>query len=275
VPVGRALWFIESHFAEEITLDDIASVGGVSRYHMSRVFGIATGFSVMRYVRGRRLSEAARSLAQGAPDILAVALGAGYGSHEAFTRAFRDQFGVTPEMVRAQGNLDNTSLMEPLKMDETLLTTLAPPQFLTGKTLLIAGLGERYNSEASAHIPAQWQRFVPYLGHIPGQIGRATYGVICNSDDAGNADYICGVEVSDFSRLPPGFSRLRIPEHKYAVFSHTSHVSEIRRTWFTIWNKWLPESGHAAAEAPEFELYGEIFNPVTGMGGVEIWLPIK
>jgi len=73
-PVGKALWFIESHFAQEIALEDIAKSGGVSRYHMSQVFGIATGLSVMRYVRGRRLTEAARCLASGAPDILAIAL---------------------------------------------------------------------------------------------------------------------------------------------------------------------------------------------------------
>jgi AraC family transcriptional regulator len=128
-PVAKALWYIESHFGQEITLDDVANVAGVSRYHMSRVFGLTTGRSVMRYVRGRRLTEAARCLAQGAPDILAIALDAGYGSHEAFTRAFRDQFGLTPEMARAQGNLHNIELMEPLRMemDKTLLTDLEPP----------------------------------------------------------------------------------------------------------------------------------------------------
>ena len=51
----------------------------------------------MRYMRGRRLSEAARVLANGGADILTVALDFGYGSHEAFTRAFRrSQFGVNP-----------------------------------------------------------------------------------------------------------------------------------------------------------------------------------
>src|ERR1700682_2721807 len=79
-PVAKALWFVENHFREEMTLDDVASIGGVSRYRMSRVFGIATGRSIMSYVRGRRLTEAARTLASGAPDILAVALDAGYGS---------------------------------------------------------------------------------------------------------------------------------------------------------------------------------------------------
>jgi AraC family transcriptional regulator len=106
-PVGKAIWFIETHFAGDLSLDEIAKAAGVSRYHLVHAFGFATGQSVMRYVRGRRLTEAARSLAGGAPDILAVALDAGYGSHEAFTRAFRDQFGLTPEAARARRALDN------------------------------------------------------------------------------------------------------------------------------------------------------------------------
>jgi AraC family transcriptional regulator len=274
-PVGKALWFIESHFAGEITLDDIAASGGVSRYHMSRAFGVATGRSAMRYARGRRLTEAARSLADGAPDILAVALDAGYGSHEAFTRAFRDQFGLTPEQVRAQRHVDNLELVEPIKMDETLIADLEPPRLENGKPLLIAGLGARYSCETSKAIPAQWQRFQPHIGNIPGQIGRAAYGVCCNSDDAGTFDYICGVEVADFSALPPEFSHVRISRQRYAVFTHRAHISTIRRTVNTIWNKWLPESPHEAADAPDFERYGEDFDPETGSGGVEIWVPIK
>src|SRR3954469_126714 len=115
-PVGKAIWFIESHLCSELTLEQVAEIGGVSRYHMVRAFGMTTGCSVMRYVRARRLTEAARTLANGAPDILAVALDAGYASHEAFTRAFRDQFGSTPDKVRTTGTVDNLLLMEPIRM---------------------------------------------------------------------------------------------------------------------------------------------------------------
>ena len=62
---------------------------------------------------------------------------------------------------------------------------------------------------------------------------------------------------------------------RYAVFAHRDHIAAIRRTWFTIWNKWLPESGHQVAESPEFERYGEEFDPRTGTGGLEIWIPIQ
>src|SRR5690349_18664136 len=145
-PAAKAIWFIESHFAEEITLEDIATAVCVSRYHLSRTFGLATGMSLMRYVRGRRLTEAAKQLANGVPDvILAVAVEAGYGSHEAFTRAFRDEFGVTPESVREQGTVENLKLMEPIRMDESKTKTMAPPRIEVGRSLTIAGMGQRYS----------------------------------------------------------------------------------------------------------------------------------
>jgi AraC family transcriptional regulator len=274
-PVGKALWYIESHFADDISLGEVAAVAGVSRYHVTRAFGEATGLPVMRYVRARRLSEAAKALCNGAPDILSIALDAGYGSHEAFTRAFRDQFGQAPETVRAQRHLDNIALVEPIMMDQTLLADLTPPRFESHDTFLVAGLSERYDCKTNKAIPAQWQRFVPHIGHIAGQIGAIAYGVCCNPDDDGNFDYIAGVEVSSFSGLPPEFGRVRIPPQKYAVFSHADHISTIRRTTMTIWNKWLPESGLEVADAPSFERYNEAFDGNTGLGGLEIWIPIR
>jgi AraC family transcriptional regulator len=273
-PAQKALWFIESHLADALSLDEIAGVVGISRFHMVRAFAAATGVSVMRYVRVRRLSEAARALAAGAPDILTLALEADYGSHEAFTRAFRDHFGVTPEAVRASSHLDSLRLQEPIVMDSTALDNLPAPRFTTSKPLLIAGLGERYTWESGAAIPGQWQRFHQSVANFPGRIGPVAYGVCCNADDAGNFDYITGVEVPDFSDLPREFSRVRIPEQKYAVFTHRDHVSTIRRTINTVWNQWLPASGLKAVDAPSLERYGENFDPLTGYGGLEIWMPV-
>jgi AraC family transcriptional regulator len=275
-PAQKALWYIEGHLARELTLDEIAAIGGVSRFHMVRSFAAATGSSVMRYVRARRLSEAARALASGAPDILALALEADYGSHEAFTRAFRDHFGVTPEAVRGAKRLDHLRLQEPIVMDSTALDHLKPPRFETSKPLLVAGVGEPINAEnGGAGIPSQWSRFHQAVENIPDRVGKVAYGVCCKGDDAGNFEYIAGVQVTDFSELPREFSRVRIPEQKYAVFTHAEHISTIRRTINTIWNHWLPISGMKAAEAPNFERYDENFDPLTGDGGLEIWIPVR
>lgn len=274
-PVARALWYIESHFSDAIDLGEIADVSGVSRYYLSRAFGAATGSSITRYVRGRRLSEAARALCNGAPDILAVALEAGYGSHEAFTRAFTDQFGVTPESVRAQGHVLNLALIDAIRRDHAGMLALEEPRIENGRVLLIAGLTERYRSETVQNIPSQWQRFAQHIGHVPGQVGNVAYGVCANTDEDGNMEYVSGVEVSSFTDVPQELSRLRIPEKKYTVFTHRGHISGIGNTWNAIWNQWLPKSGRQADDAPDFERYDDRFDPKTGTGDVEIWIPLK
>jgi AraC family transcriptional regulator len=48
----------------------------------------------------------------------------------------------------------------------------------------------------------------------------------------------------------------------------------MRRTVYTIWNKWLPKSGRAVADAPGFECYQQ-FDAERGTGKIEIWLPLK
>jgi AraC family transcriptional regulator len=181
--------------------------------------------------------------------------------------------------VRAQRHLDNLELVEAHSMDmvinHSVLNELAEPRFESRKAFLVAGLSVRYGYEScGGGIPAQWQRFAPYIGNVPGQIGSDAYGVRHNSDDNG-LDYLCGVEVGEFSQLPPELSRLRVPANRYAVFTHSGHVSAIRSTWSTIWSKWLPKSGHQLADAPDFERYDSRFDPRTGNGEVEIWVPLK
>jgi len=152
---------------------------------------------------------------------------------------------------------------------------LAPPRFETGRALLVAGLTQRYSQETTAGIPAQWQRFVPWIGHIPGQTGEATYGVCYNGDGESHVDYMSGVEVTDFAGLPSEFSKVRLSEQRYAVFTHAGHVSDIHHTWASIWSRWFPASGMEHADAPDFERYGPEFDPQSGAGGFEIWIPIK
>ena len=258
---GKALWFIETHFADELSLEQVAAVAGAGKYHLTRAFGTATGYPVMRYVRGRRLTEAARRMADGAGDILAVAVDSGYGSHEAFTRAFREEFGLTPEAVRERGSVVGLALVEAQRLEEGMWEALGAPRIVDCEARWVAGLG----TGESAEIPALWQRFGPHMGQIPGQVGREAYGV-CHSEG-----YLAGVAVRDASRVPLEWERVRLAAARYAVFRHEGHVSTVRRTWFTIWNR----AGVRPTGEPEFELDGAGFNPMTGSGGFEIWVPVE
>ena len=271
--MGRTIWFIETHFGDELTLGDVAQAAGLSKFHLIRAFGMHTGQSVMRYVRSRRLSEAAKRLANENLGILDVALESGYASHEAFTRAFKDQFGITPEAVRKSRSLENIKLVEPPKMTETY-SAITEPRLTKHDAILIVGLKKRYNDATSAGMPTQWQAFQPHIGHIDNQKGNVAFGVLCNSDDDGNIDYVTGVEVGEYSNIAKELDGMRIPAQTYAVFQHDGHVSEIRRTWKTIFGKWLVESERKLVDAPQLERYGEGFDPRTGTGDVEIWIPV-
>ena len=151
-----------------------------------------------------------------------------------------------------------------------MTTPLAEPRIEIGRRLLIAGISE-WDCD---HIPFQWQRFTPYINTIPSQVGTTTYGVHANSDDDGLFEYIAGIEVSAFEGVPSELKRLRIPAQTYAVFTHRDHISAIRNTWNDIFSTWLPQSGRTMADGPEFERYGDDFDPRTGNGNVEIWIPL-
>jgi len=276
-PVEKAIWFIESHFSRDITLDELAGVCGLSRFQMSRLFSHTMGTTVTAYVRGRRLTEAARALASGAPDILAVSLQAGYGSHEAFSRAFREQFGLTPAEVRTRGNLDGIALVEPVRNELDIIVHLPSPRFETPGPVLIAGIGRRFNCDDFVGIPALWQEFHPHLGEVSGQKGAAAYGVVAHTTaDDHSYFYLAGVEVSDFCDLDSSFTGIRLPAQRWAVFRNEGHITTITSTIAAVFDQALPAAGLTAANRPDLlERYGESFDPQTGNGGYEIWVPVK
>jgi AraC family transcriptional regulator len=154
-------------------------------------------------------------------------------------------------------------------------TDVAAPRFEQAPALLIAGLGARHAQGGDPAIPLQWQRFAPHIGHIPSQVGNVTYGVVANFDEDNSFDYIAGVEVRSFADLADGFAAIRIPARRYAVFTHRGHASGIPATMAAIWRDWLPGPGHRFADAPFFERYDRRFDPRSGDGQMELWLPLE
>lgn len=271
----KVLWIIERNLDCVSTLADLADACGVSRYHLAHAFGQATGISVMQYLRGRRLTIAAEALATGAPDILNLALDSGYSSHEAFSRAFRAQFGVTPEMVRRTKTTENLTMIKPMQHTDQNQIKLTPPRFEKGSTILAVGLAKHHLFGKPHDIPNQWQTFMATLyADIPHRRETAPISISGGMDDDGNFEYICAAEVTKFGKTPRGLIEVTLAPQRYAVFTHDGHATQIGATYNAIWNEWLPANGERAAEAPCVERHLPTFNPQTGMGGVEIWIPV-
>lgn len=152
---------------------------------------------------------------------------------------------------------------------------LDPPSFKQIKEKTIIGHNVTYDMESRTSIPDQWANFVPHLGKVPGQIGKDSYGVSWNFKKGSGFDYLCGVEVNPETAVPSLWARVTLPGQLYAVFTHKEHVSQLPEMIDAIWNDWIPFSGHKPSPKPCFEKYDESFNGETGMGGMEIWVPIE
>lgn len=274
--VDKALWVIERNSGSELSLPAVAAACGVSRSHLASAFASATGRPVVSYLRARRLSMAAARLAGGAPDILGVALDAGYHSHEAFTRAFRDHFGITPERVREQRTTEGLTLTAPLDLAARARPSLPAPACVDSGAIRAVGLREHHHFDALVRIPMQWQTFMAeHHAAIAQRLDRIPLGLTYPADDDGRFAYVCAAEVAGFAgALPAGLERVELPPRRYAVFEHRAHVSTLFDTYTVIWNDALPERGWTAADAPVVEQHLPTFDPATGEGGLALWIPL-
>ena len=85
---------------DRLTLSRLADTLGYSAYHLSRRFREIAGMSFRAYLQGRRLSFALKEVRDTEQTLLAIAVKYGFSSHEAFSRAFRRMWGVTPSQYR-------------------------------------------------------------------------------------------------------------------------------------------------------------------------------
>jgi AraC family transcriptional regulator len=270
----RALWVIERNLDRDLSLGDLAAACEVSPWHLSHAFTERVGQPIIEYVRSRRLSFAAEALAAGAPDILDLALASGYNSHEAFSRAFKNLLGVTPETVRQRRSTVGLRLVGAIDMTTADERTLPMPELRTKEAMTFVGVFERVALDTTWSIPALWRRFMASYAEIDGKVDPIPVGVIGPIGGDGRFNYGCAVQVEASTVPATPMTMLRVPAQRYALFPHAGHVLAIRSTYDAIWNRVLPENGWTTPEQPSLERHHPTFNPLTGDGGITIWIPV-
>lgn len=276
--IAKIVWLIESRLGDpDLSLEVMADHAGISRSYLSRIFPIVTGRQLSAYQRGRALTEAARRLASGAPDILDVALDAGYGSHEAFTRAFRDLFDLTPDELRRRRSLDQLDLVEPLRMPSQT-KQLAPAVIDSLPAQRIAGLMSHFTFKTMDTIPQLWQRFGPHIPELERGAPIPAFGITGRMPEGSDGfDYFAAAALPAGEEPPAGLTSMTIPAGSYARFRHEGHISTIRDTCAAVYETGIP-SLHREPDTDWFsfvEYYGPDFEPSTGQGTVEIWVKLK
>ena len=117
---------IEAHLSEEIKIENLAQLASLSQFYYQRLFSRLVKRPVNEYIRLRRLAKASEALQDKNKRILDIALDFGFSSHETFTRAFKDTFGMTPEDYRANPVRLNQFIKPQLLLNYTLVDENVP-----------------------------------------------------------------------------------------------------------------------------------------------------
>ena len=279
--VALAAW-IEQRLDGPLTLEQVAARAGLSPYHFSRLFTARMGRSVMAHVRGRRLVRGARRLCD-EPDLKLVelALDCGFESQEAFTRAFKRVFGVSPGRFRTGFAVEPIEGQFPMNAPTDPVTPVVRlPELVSLPGFLVAGPARQFDDATKSEIPQLWSALIgalPFKGQVP---SWATYGVVSSVEQGeGCFQYMAGVGVEPGCVLPPGFSTMEVPAATYAVFRITLNGSalhpQVKQAMAAIWGELIPASGLKVVPGPDFELYDGRFDPQKAGSVIDFHVPVQ
>lgn len=142
----HAVMYIENHLGSDIKVEDVAKAAGYSYYHLNRQFTAILGESIGSYIKKRRLADAAKKILYTNRKIIDIAMENGFESPEAFSRAFKAIYKVSPQTYR-QNRLD-TFIAGKERLDSGLLDHLARnvtvhPKIVELPEIKVAGLDRK------------------------------------------------------------------------------------------------------------------------------------
>lgn len=278
----RAIQYIERNHDGILDLDTLAKVAGVSKFHFHRMFTSRFDQSVMDYVWSRRLTLASQALLEKPKlSLMNIAFDFGFNSNEAFTRAFKKQFGCTPSVFRQNGRKIPWREV-PLKKKEHVM--IKPVKIEYRNSFQVVGQSEMYDSETRKNIPNQWDKFISMSARAGVSLREDSFG-ICDASSVinkkakpGTFEYMAAVEASEdaIEKLGADTAKTKnIPGGYYAVFEHVGPISKFSGTVDPIWSQMSRSKEFRLRDAPDFELYGPRFKGDAEDSVVEIWIPIE
>jgi len=150
------------------------------------------------------------------------------------------------------------------------------PRIVEKDAFHVIGLSHRFTPGTNNGIPELWSRFAPRMDEIAQRRGKHSFGICIpvEGDESAAFDYVAAVEVEPGGPVPDGMVALAMPGNCFAVFTHRGHISHFQETVKQVWGVWLPASALRYQHHPDFELYDDRFDPTTGEGEVDIYVPI-
>lgn len=281
--MNRALAYIEDNLAGEIDMRQVERLALCAEYHFRRMFSSLAGIPLSEYIRRRRLTLAAFDLIQHDARVIDTALKYGYGSPDAFARAFAALHGVTPSEARQAGR----TLKSFPRMTFQITVKGASEmnyRMVEKEEFAIVGLMRR--------VPLIYEGVNPHIAAMWGQLNEeliATLKALSNVEplglisastnfsegrlDGGELDHYIGVATTQDE--PAGLARLDVLASTWAVFESAGPFPQtLQNIWGRIYSEWFPSSGYESVAGPEI-LWNESKDVESPTFRSEIWIPVS
>jgi len=276
--LNKVIKFIGKHIDEDLTLTQLSDIACFSEYHFHRLFTAYTGLSLQQYIRWLRLKRAAHQLMidKDRP-IINIAIDAGFESHEAFSRVFKQTCGISPSQFRQESSWQvwekppyQLSLQGDIAMNVTIKN-------LDTKRLAILEhrgdpklLGDSINKLIN-WAKAQSINLTPKAGE--------SFGFAYTDPKLTPAkDFRFGLAITipEQLSLKGEVTEKRLPAGRYAVAIHKGSRDIIGDTVYALYRDWLPNSGEELADLPCIFCYYNFEHEVAETELLtECWLLLK
>ncbi|KUO09713.1 AraC family transcriptional regulator [Streptomyces sp. DSM 15324] len=280
--LNQAMEDIEGRLDGQVDVTELARVAATSEYHLRRMFSALAGMPLSEYVRRRRLTVAGAEVLAGRESLLEIAVRYGYGSGEAFARAFRAMHGVGPGEARRTGaalvsqprlsfrlTVEGNSSMRYRVVDRPDFTVVGP-------RARVPLVHRGPNQAIIDFVRGIGRRRLEQLEKLSDQEPRGIVAV-CDDLDPSRAegtelDYYQGVITS--AAAPEGASVLAVPAGTWAVFTASGPAPQaIQELWRDVFTQWFPSNPYRSRPGPE--ILRTRLSPDGTEADAELWLPVE
>jgi AraC family transcriptional regulator len=283
--LNRLIDLVEEHLAEELDVSGLAGELGTTEYHLRRMFSSLAGMPLSEYVRRRRMTVAAADVVQGGSDLLSIAVRYGYGSSEAFGRAFRAVHGAGPGDVRRDGGPLRTqpqlrfrlTVEGSTPMDTRLVDR--PAFRLVGHAARVPLIHRGVNPHIQEHVqslpPEAHQRLKALGDTEPGGLLQVSHDVDPDGREGTELTYLHGVAVTWDTPVPDDLDAIEVDAGRWAVFRTSGPFPQtLQTTWAATATEWFPSNPWRLRSGPSLVAIldrADDFSTATS----ELWLPVE
>ncbi|WP_405786899.1 AraC family transcriptional regulator [Streptomyces sp. NBC_00029] len=281
--LNQALDHLEGCLTQEVDIPEVARIAAVSEYHFRRMFSTLAGMPLPVYVRRRRMTLAGADVLAGELTLLDVAVRYGYGSGEAFARAFRSVHGIGPGEARRTGAVLTAQPRMSFRVVVEGRTAMRyrivekEPFRIVGRKARVPLVHEGVNEAAAAHLESLDRQAIVRMKELPAQepegILSAAVHLTDSREEGTEVDYWIGV-VTGAGATAEELDALDVPAGTWAVFdNHGPYPSALQELWRDVFTQWFPSNPYTSRPGPEL-LRTQPVEPGTETDS-QLWIPVE